>query len=150
MGEEAGEPVYDAIAALRRLADIFERRRQQLARAAGLSDAEWRVLEEIGSATFMPSLFAQSLDAHPAAVSRLLRQLQDRGLVRSAVSSEDGRRRIYSLTASGRRVLDRLRASRERAIDTVWQGLPRIELARFARFSHRLAERLERYAEAEE
>jgi DNA-binding MarR family transcriptional regulator len=150
MARDPEKPLYDAIAGLRRLADLFERRRQQLARSVGLSDAEWRVLEEISSAHFMPSLFAQSRAAHPAAVSRVLRQLQDRGLVRSAVSEEDGRRRTYELTGQGRRLLDRLRTRRERAIDAVWRGLPRRELQQFARFSEELSDRLESLAEAED
>jgi DNA-binding MarR family transcriptional regulator len=70
--------------------------------------------------------------------------------VRSAVWEEDGRRRTYELTGQGRRLLDRLRTRRERAIDAVWRGLPRRELQQFARFSEELSDRLESLAEAED
>ncbi len=144
--------LYRAIQALQRLAELFERRRQQLAREAGLSDAQWRLLDEIGreDCDFMPSLFARSREMHAAAVSRTLRQLQEGRLVTVAISSRDARQRNYQLTARGRRLLDRLQASRERAIDEVWEGLPSDQLADFARFSEQLADRLEEYARREE
>lgn len=139
-----------AIEALQRLTELFERRRSQLAREVGLTDPQWRVLEEIARDEFMPSLFARTREAHPTAVSRTLRQLQERGLVTSSISATDARQREYAVTARGRRLLSRLRASRERAIDAVWAGLPARELQRFAAFSERLAERLEAYARGEE
>jgi len=145
-----GTPLYRAIRGLQRLADVFERRRAQLAREAGVSDAQWRVLEEIGRETFMPSLFARRSRAHPAAVSRTLRQLQERGWVAASISARDGRQREYALTARGRRVLERLREARRRAVDAVWADLPERELARFAAFSEDLARRLERYADERE
>jgi DNA-binding MarR family transcriptional regulator len=139
-------PLYEAIEALQRLAELFERRRQQLARDAGLSDAQWRVLEEIGRERFMPSLFARRRAMHAAAVSRTLRQLQEAGLVSAAIADADGRQRRYELTARGRQRLERLRRERVHAIDAIWQGFSEPELARFAAFSRRLADRLERYA----
>jgi len=140
------DALYPAIEALQRLAELFERRRQQLGRAAGLSDAQWRVLEEIGRERFMPSLFARSRATHAAAVSRTLRQLQDDGLVAAALSPQDGRRRQYRLTTRGRQRLERLRRERLRAIRAVWGGFAADELERFTAFSGRLADRLERYA----
>jgi DNA-binding MarR family transcriptional regulator len=143
-------PLYDAIEGLQRLAELFERRRSQLAREAGLTDAQWRVLEEIGAERFMPSLFARTRAKHAAAVSRTLRQLQEDGLVEASIASGDARQRAYRLTARGRRRLEDLRASRARAIEVVWRGFPEAELARFAAFSQRLADRLERYARSRE
>ena len=43
--------------------------------------------------------------------------------------------------------LDRVRASRQRAIDEVWRDIPASELEHFARFGDRLSSRLERYLE---
>lgn len=149
-GSAARHSLYAAIGALGHLAELFQRRRGQLAREAGLSDPQWRVLEEIGREEFMPSLFARSRSLHPAAVSRTLRQLQEQGLIRASISSGDGRQRDYVLCARGRRLLARLRASRERAIDAVWADIPRAELERFARTSRLLAERLEAYASLQE
>jgi len=145
-----GAPLYRALSALQRLAEVFERRRAQLAREVGVSDAQWRVLEEIGREAFMPSLFARRSEAHPAAVSRTLRQLQERGWVAASISARDGRQREYALTARGRRVLERLREARRRAVDAVWADLPERELTRFAAFSEDLARRLERYADERE
>lgn len=145
-GSGGREPLFRAIESLQRLTELVERRRGQLAREAGLSDSQWRVLEEIGREDFMPSLFARDRETHRAAVSRVLRQLQDNGLVVAEIAAGDARQREYTLTGKGKRLLGQLRRSRERAIDAVWEGLPRAELDRFARFSGELADRLERYA----
>jgi DNA-binding MarR family transcriptional regulator len=148
--DRARRPLYEAIEALQRLAELFERRRQQLGRAAGLTEGQWRVLEEIGREGFMPSLFARSRAMHPAAVSRTLRQLQDEGLVEASIAAQDGRQRRYELTARGRERLERLRRERVRAIEMVWKGFGADELERFAAFSGRLADGLERFAAARE
>jgi len=58
--EDKPDPLPAAVAALQRLADVFAERREQLAHSAGLSEAQWRVLEEIASEDFMPSLFARA------------------------------------------------------------------------------------------
>lgn len=147
---EASQPLYDAIETLGRLTEGLQRRRQQLARSVGLSPQQWRVLEEIGRQDFMPSLFARSRDCSPAGVSRTLRQLQSRGLVRAAISPEDARRRDYHLTRAGERTLGALRRAREDALQAVWDGLDPEALARFAAFGALLAERLEAYADAAE
>lgn len=139
--------LYEAIESLQRLAELFDRRRQQLARDAGLSDGQWRVLEEIGHERFMPSLFARTRSTHAAAVSRTLRQLQDAGLVAASIDPDDARQRRYELTARGRRRLERLRRARAEAIRAIWGGFATEDLDRFAEFSARLSDRLERYAQ---
>lgn len=145
-GAEARDGLYRAISGLQRLTEVMERRRLQLARHAGLSPQQWRVLEEISGDEFMPSLFARARECSPAGVSRTLRELLGRRLVAVAVSREDARRREYSLTRSGRRVLDKVRSAREAAVEAVWADLDRSELERFADLAIDLAERLESYA----
>jgi len=140
--------VLEAIARLQRLAELFHLRRGQLARESGLTEAQWRVLEEIATEHFMPSMFARTSESSPPAVSRLIRQLMDRKLVSVAVSATDGRQRRYTLTATGRRLLAQLRAARARAIDAVWMDLPSGQLDDFVRFSDVLIPRLEAYAES--
>ncbi len=135
-----------AIAGLQRLADDFAERRAQLAAEVGLTPAQWRVLEEISSEDFMPSLFARRRAQSPAAVSKTLRQLADAGWVDVAIGRHDARRRRYTLTTDGRRVLTRLRRARERAIAEIWGELPIRELESFADFSEVLGQRLEAYA----
>lgn len=142
--------LYAAIEGLGRLTEMMERRRQQLAREVGLSPQQWRVLEEIAREDFMPSLFARDQECAPAAVSRTLRQLLERGLVSVSIAPDDARRREYALTDSGREVLARLRAAREVALEAVWSDLDDAELDRFARFGSELADRLEAFAGSRE
>jgi len=138
-----------AVAALQRLADAFAQRREQLARSAGLSEAQWRVLEEIAAEGFMPSLFARRRARSPAAVSKVIRQLLDQGLVDVAIAEGDGRLRRYRLSAAGRAAMQALRRGRERALERIWSDLDPGELARFSAFASDLAGRLEAYASAE-
>jgi DNA-binding MarR family transcriptional regulator len=142
------EATFGAIEALMRLSELVERRRRQLARDAGLSDAQWRVLEQIATEHFLPSLFARDHETAPAAVSRTLRQLQERGLIRASIATGDRRQRRYHLTARGRQVTGQLRAAREDALAAVWDTLPAGEIARFGRFAARLADRIEAHAAA--
>ena len=139
-------PVQGAIAALQRLAEVFQLRRAQLARDAGLTEAQYQVLEEVGSPSFMPSLFARRRESSAAAVSKVLRTLLDAGLVAAEIGAGDARRRRYSVTAKGARALEAVEASRRRAIDAVWSDLAPADLLRFASFSDELAARLEAYA----
>jgi DNA-binding MarR family transcriptional regulator len=143
------EPLVEAIAALSRLADAFARRRGQLARGAGLTEEQWRVLDEIAAEDFMPSMFARRKAKSAAAVSKVIRQLLDRKLVEASIASGDARQRRYALTARGRQALDAVRADRQRALDRVWSEIPARELAGFSRFALDLAERLEAHEQAE-
>ncbi len=136
-----------AIAALQRLAEGFSVRRGQLAAEAGLTEAQWRLLEEVAGEDFMPSMFARRRDCSPAAVSRGLRGLLDAGLVDVSVAQGDGRQRVYRLTREGRKLLGGLRRRRQRAIEGVWRRFDARELDAFVRFATALSESLESYAE---
>ena len=138
--------VHEAIGRLQRLADLFHQRRTQLAQGAGLTEAQWEVLERIASEQFMPSLFARHRDSSPPAVSRIIRQLLRKRLITVSVSATDVRQRRYQLTARGRKTLDALRGLRRRAIDTIWMDLDPCALAAFTDFSGELISRLEAYA----
>ncbi len=142
----AVDDVHGAIAQVQRLADLFQQRRLQLAQSVGLTEQQWRVLEEIATEHFMPSMFARDRESTAAAVSRIIRQLLDKKLISVSVSPNDGRQRRYVLTARGTRTLDTLRTSRREAIDSVWMGLDAADLRDVARISATLAERLEAYA----
>jgi DNA-binding MarR family transcriptional regulator len=142
--------VAAAIGALQRLSDAFARRRSQLARFAGLSEAQWHVLEQIAAEDFMPSLFARRRSRTPAAVSKVIRQLLDLGLVESEIAQGDARQRKYSLTAKGRAAMERVRRDREHALERVWAGLAPDALGYFAEFASELAERMESHARSEE
>ena len=112
--------VHRAVECLGRLTEVFRLRRQQLAASVGLTEQQWSVLDEIEQADFMPSMFARQRESSPAAVSKILRQLQDKELVVVSLSSSDGRQRNYELSAEGKRVLERLRERRQHAITEVW------------------------------
>jgi DNA-binding MarR family transcriptional regulator len=150
MGNKAtpSSAVVDAIESLQRLTEAFVLRREQLARSVGLTEAQWRVVEEISTEHFMPSMFARRRECSAAAISKILRQLLDRDLIQVAIGKIDARQREYSLSASGRRLVVRLRREREKAIGSVWRELPERELTQFSSFSGDLAGRLEAYAEA--
>ena len=145
--EGKAKDIESAIGSLGRLADLFQRRRAQLARGVGLTLQQWRVLEEVSTQHFLPSLFARERRCTAAAVSKTLRQLLGKRLIRAAISSNDGRQRRYELTAEGCRVVEQLRDDRRRAIRAIWSDLPGGELTRFARFAQELADRLERFAD---
>ena len=135
-----------AIAALQTLADLLGERRAQLAREAGLTEQQWRLLEEIAAPGFLPSLFARRTDVTPAAVSKVLRQLLDKELVSVAISGQDARQRDYTPTARGRKALARIEAARQDAVRTIWSALAPRDVSQFADLSEALAARLESYA----
>ena len=140
------DPIFRAIEAMAALAELFERRREALARDAGITIEQWRVLEEISTEHFIPSMFARSRDSSAAAVSKILRQLLDSGLVSAAIGRDDRRNRRYKLTAKGTRTLAELRAARQAAIEAIWTTFSRAELAAFSEFAAKLSERIERYS----
>lgn len=78
-------------------------------------------------------------------VSEFERGLLERDLIRTSIAEGDRRQRRYVLTAAGRRILDRVRRTRQTAIDVVWADLPVAELREFAQFGETLAGRLEAY-----
>lgn len=138
--------VLRAIAALQELADLLAERRAQLARDAGLSEPQWRLLEGIAAPGFLPSLFARRSDVTAAAVSKVLRQLLEKDLVAVSISEQDARQRDYTPTARGRKALARIEAARQDAVRTIWSSLAPRDVSRFADLSEALAARLESYA----
>lgn len=148
MDQEASQQVviHGAIDCLRRLSGAFVTRRQQLAARVGLTDHQWAVLEEISTEHFMPSMFARRRESSPAAVSKTLRQLLDKGMITASISRGDARQREYVLSVKGKRTMVALRALREEAIANVWQHLDEASLRAFTEFGNALTDRLEAYA----
>ncbi len=137
--------ILHSIASLQRLSELFRERRLLLASQVGISEVQWRVLEEIAGENFIPSMFARRRERTPAAVSRTLRALLERSLVSVEISGADARQRDYRLTAAGRELLDDLEERRERAIGSIWSEFTTEELEGFRRFSDELSARLEAY-----
>lgn len=131
------------------MADLFALRREQLARSVGLTVQQWHVLEEISDEHFMPSMFARRRESSAAAVSKILRQLQDKKLIEVALDGSDGRVRRYTLSADGKQVMQQLRRNREAAITAVWGELNRESLQAFEKFAGELSDRLELYTNNE-
>src|SRR3984893_8573497 len=142
------DPIFQAIEAMTALAELFERRREPSPRDAGITIEQWRVLEEISTQHFIPSMFAKSRDSSAAAVSKILRQLLDSGLVSAAIGRADRRNRHYKLTARGNRDLSELGSEREKAIEVIWTGFSCDELAALSKFAATLSDRIERYSRA--
>lgn len=138
--------VHEAVACLGRLTEVFRQRRLELAASVGLTEQQWSVLDEIEQADFMPSMFARRRESSAAAVSKILRQLQDKELVVVSLSESDGRQRHYVLSPLGKRTLARLREQRQHAISEVWLEFTADEVVAFTRFGTELIERLERYS----
>jgi DNA-binding MarR family transcriptional regulator len=134
--------IFLAIEQLQQASALFSKRRSQLAAAVGLTEAQWRVMEGVATQHFMPSLFAREQDHTGSAVSKLLRQLLGKKLIRVSISTGDARQRSYELTAAGVKVMDKLRDLRSEAIEDVWADLPPKELAAFSAFAEKLIARL--------
>jgi DNA-binding MarR family transcriptional regulator len=150
--QQAARPTKESIAlecvgVLGRLAALFEERRRQLASCVGLTVQQWQVLEEVTQEHFMPSMFAQQRASSAAAVSKILRQLSDKGIIVAHVSEVDGRQRAYEVTPHGQKLLAKVRKERERAIGEVWLSLSRKELADFHTIGDALATKLQAWAE---
>lgn len=139
--------IHEAIACLGRLTEVYGQRRQDLAEQVGLTEQQWSVLDEIENEGFMPSLFARRRESSAAAVSKILRQLQDKELVLVSVRPNDGRQRHYELSPLGKQAMAKLRALRQHAIDEVWQRFDATQLKAFTGFGNELLTRLERYSE---
>ena len=147
MGNSAARTdIHEAIECLGRLTEVYGQRRQDLAERVGLTEQQWFVLDEIENEAFMPSLFARRRESSAAAVSKILRQLQDKELVIVSVRPNDGRQRHYELSQLGKQTMAQLRSLRQHAIAEVWERFGAAELKAFTRFGNELLERLERYS----
>ena len=80
------------------------------------------------------------------AIAALQRLCELFALRRQQLAAGDARQRRYRLTAEGRRLLERLRRGRERAIAAVWDGFDAAALRGFVAFAGELADHLEAYA----
>ncbi len=108
---DATDAVTAAIQTLFRLGGS-RRIQQQQAAAAGvsLSPQALRVLERtLESGRTTPGGLATHLDLDPGAITRLLRQLEEAGLVVRGRSPEDGRISTVEATGEGREAFERFR-----------------------------------------
>ena len=117
------ERVFQAIRQLQILTNLFIKKRRELAARVGLTEAQWRLLDEIEQNDFMPSLFASERENTKAAISKTLRQLVDASLITVEISAHDARQRKYSLTPLAEEKLRKLTRLREEAIQKIWMPI---------------------------
>lgn len=139
----------EAVEVFGQLAGLYEERRRQLAESVGLTIVQWQALEQVQHEHFMPSMFAAQRESSAAAVSKVLRQLVDKGLVVATLSDKDGRQRDYNVTERGRLLLDDVREQRQRAIAEIWMKLASDELEHFVGFGRKVAQKLDTWATSE-
>ncbi len=111
---------------------IFRRFSRYFTRRVGVLSDEYlgqarplgaaRVLFEIGSGTSLRELRTR-LGLDPGYLSRILRSLEDEGLVRLSANPDDGRSRVARLTAAGEAELDEQHRRANDAAETLLDAL---------------------------
>jgi DNA-binding MarR family transcriptional regulator len=138
--EGSTDEVTAAIQTLFRLGGS-RRIHQQQSAAAGvsLSQQALRVLERtVESMSTTPGQLAAQLDLDPAVVTRLLRQLEDSGLVTRARSTEDGRVSTVEPTPDGLEAFGRVRGVIWDQVRRTLSGWPADDVAALAELLGRL------------
>ena len=143
---EKRQLALNAISVVGHLAELFLKRRSELAAAADLTEQQWLVLERITDEHFMPSMFAKERESSQAAVSKILRQLTEKDLIASGFSAADARKREYQLTTKGRQVMTRLRALRNEAVEQIWMEFDEEKLTTFCTFGAEIIASIESYS----
>ena len=118
--DDRTDAVTAAIQTLFRL-EGSRRIHQQLASAAGVSISQqaYRLLGRVvESGPTSPGQLATILDLDPAIVTRLLRQLEEAGLVERRRSQDDGRMTVVETTTIGHETFDRMR-------EVIWRHMRR-------------------------
>lgn len=108
--------------------------------AAGLTQPQWRVIRALaaGEALDVATLAARCVLMQPS-VSRLLKGLQDRGIIET-VAGTDARRRLLRLTEEGQRLFDRIAVISEAVYRDIEAVYGREDLARLVEMLVRLRE----------
>ena len=76
-------------------------------RDIGVTEQQWRVLRVLADRGELdPSDLADAALLHAPSVSRILKELVDRKLVRRTIDTTDGRRSILTITDAGRALVD--------------------------------------------
>lgn len=75
-------------------------------REAGVTDQQWRVLRVLADEESIDaSGLAQAALLHAPSVTRILRELRDRGLIERQSDAKDARRSIIAITTEGRKLV---------------------------------------------
>lgn len=146
MTADRTDAVTGAIQTLFRL-EGSRRIHQQLASAAGVSISQqgYRLLGRVVEGATSPGQLAGMLDLDPAIVARLLRQLEEGGLLERRRSEDDGRMTVVEATASGRDTFDRFREVIWRHMRRALSTWPPDDVATLASLLDRLVEDVQRH-----
>lgn len=108
--------------------------------AVGLTQPQWRVIRALaaGEPLNVATLAERCVLMQPS-VSRLIKGLEDRGLV-AVVADRDARRRVMVLTAEGQRLFDRIAVISEAVYRDIEAVYGREELERLIAMLVRLRE----------
>lgn len=108
--------------------------------AAGLTQPQWRVIRALaaGEPLDVATLATRCVLMQPS-VSRLLKGLQDRGLIET-VAGSDARRRMLALTGEGQRLFDRIALISEAVYRDIEAVYGRDELKQLVTMLQRLRE----------
>lgn len=112
-------------------------------RAANVTEQQWRVLRVLAEAD---TLDAKAIAAHallyPPTVTRILKELTDRGLIERRHDPLDGRRTIITLAAAGYELVQNTAADTRLLLDEYAKAFGEERLAAFKREAQALASAL--------
>lgn len=108
--------------------------------AVGLTQPQWRVIRALAAGTPLDVVtLADRCALLQPSVSRLLKNLQDRGLI-ATQAGPDARRRLLVLTEAGHRVFDRIAVISEAVYRDIEAVYGREDLAQLVTMLQRLRE----------
>ena len=127
MGAHTNRETRAALDGIRRVVQALRVSSRAAEQRVGLSGAQLFVLQRLASSPARSiNDLADATVTHQSSVSVVVRRLVERGLVRRVACSDDGRKAEVSLTARGRRLLERAPGA---AQDRLIEGLRRMTAA---------------------
>ena len=135
--------------ALVRTLGLLRREMEPFFARFGISGAQWGVLRTLlrahreGHADLRLTDLGKRLLIRPPSVTVVVERLHRMGLVERTASATDHRAKQVSLTAAGRRMVERVEGERTGQIDMVLGGLAPQEQGQLCRLLERLTDHLE-------
>lgn len=120
---------------LRQLRDLSRTALEAELAAAGhaLNFSQYVTLKKLGMGCVSPGELARAADLNPGAMTRVLDQLEAKGLLRRTADPDDRRALRIELDASGEALLPDIRHCGQRVLDRAQRGLDPAEQAEFRR-----------------
>lgn len=117
-------------------------------RAANVTEQQWRVLRVLADrGPRDASGVAQEALLNPPSLSRILKELGDRGLIKRETPPNDGRRSIVAITPSGLQLIDSTAAHTAEVLNLYSEVFGDKRLADLCRELQELASALDQFAE---